>query len=276
MTEENPHKILLMERIHNGPTDFSLECQAEGCNWKIPTTPQFQHGARQAAQEHIDIWALRRTNEGNVKLIANLSAQRDTFQAAVKAATAANTELDAILWDASVETIPLSAGVGYLAAEYKELKELRRKLSEGELSDGYHTHNELYAHRRLLTLHAVHAWLAAGYQVVKSWNHSDGQPAFGGGWFIIVAQLPGKLQVSYHYEEEHWNLFDIPEADNAPEYDGHSADDVVSRLSHSSYEYADDMTALGRDSAILNALYAGGVDNWEGYELSLEEMDNAD
>lgn len=153
---------------------------------------------------------------------------------------------------------------------------LTKALQDGELSDGYHTHNELYEHRMMLSLHAVHAWLAAGYPVVKSWRHSDGELCFGGGWFIVVAKLPLQGQVSYHYQEEHWGLFDIPEAETPPEYDGHTPADVTHRLKASSYIFADNMAELRQDSAKLNALYAGGVDNWEGYELSLEEMENAD
>jgi len=157
-----------------------------------------------------------------------------------------------------------------------ELAELKQKLADGEASDGYHTHNELYAHRMMLTLHVVHAWRAAGYTVVKSWNHSDGTPAFGGGWFIIVAQLPMQSQVSYHYQAEHWDLFNIPEVHTPPKYDGHTPDDVVTRLSRTSYLFADEMTDLSSDSETLQALYAGGVDNWEGYESSLKEMSSSD
>jgi hypothetical protein len=157
-----------------------------------------------------------------------------------------------------------------------EIAEMKRQLAAGDASDGHHTHNELYAHRRMLTLHAVHAWLAAGYPVVKSWKHSDGEPCFGGGWFIIVAILPLKTQVSYHYQAEHWDLFDIPEAQTPPEYDGHTPEEVVSRLSSTSYAFADDMTALSRDSAKLNSLYAWGVDNWVGYEDAMEDVDKDD
>lgn len=155
-----------------------------------------------------------------------------------------------------------------------EIAEMKRQLAAGEASDGFHTHAELYDHRRVLTLHAVHAWLAAGYTVVKSWKHSDGELCFGGGWFIIVAILPNKTQVSYHYQAEHWDLFDIPNVLTPPEYDGHTPEDVVSRLSSVSYAFANDMDELRRDSAKLNALEAMGVDNWEGYEIALEEMED--
>lgn len=98
----------------------------------------------------------------------------------------------------------------------------------GELSDGYHTFNELYEYRMLYNAHAAHGWLAAGIPVVKSWRHHDGEKCFGGGWFIVVAELPTG-QVSNHYAAEHWHLFDVPEG-VPPAYDGHSPSDVAQRL----------------------------------------------
>jgi hypothetical protein len=251
VTEENPHKIRLWTELSSGTDDqHTLECAAEGCNWKIPTNTRYQEGARLAAQEHIDMWSLRQANAGHAALIAKLGKEKAELIEALNKADEKWKE-----WN-------------------NRLTDFMAKLGEGEMTDGYHTHNELYAHRRLLTLHAVHAWLAAGYQVVKSWKHSDGKLCFGGGWFIIVANLPIQGQVSYHYQAEHWDLFDIPTADTPPEYDGHEPMDVLNRLNASSSRFADDMTGLRRDSDILNALYAGGVDNWQGYEIALEEMEN--
>jgi hypothetical protein len=102
-------------------------------------------------------------------------------------------------------------------------------LSAGEASDGYHTHKELYEYRMLYNAHAVHGWLAAGIPVVKAWRHSDGEPCFGGGWFIVVAELPSG-QVSNHYKEEHWDMFDVPEVELPPTYDGHTPKDATTRL----------------------------------------------
>ena len=46
---------------------------------------------------------------------------------------------------------------------------------------------------------------------------------------IVMAELPTG-QISYHYEEEYWNLFSIPERPVSGEYDGHDSHDVVARL----------------------------------------------
>lgn len=99
----------------------------------------------------------------------------------------------------------------------------------GQISDGYHTFDELYEYRMLYNSHAATGWLAAGYPVVKSWRHSDGELCFGGGWFIVTAELPSG-QVSNHYAAKHWELFDVPEVDLPPKYDGHTPQDVARRL----------------------------------------------
>lgn len=99
----------------------------------------------------------------------------------------------------------------------------------GQISDGYHTFDELYEYRMLYNAHAARGWHEADIVVVKSWNHADGTPCFGGGWFIVTAQLPTG-QVSNHYQAEHWDLFDIPDVDLAPEWDGHTPQDAATRL----------------------------------------------
>ena len=101
----------------------------------------------------------------------------------------------------------------------------------GNLSDGYHTFNELYEIRKAYNAALFNAWFAMGYyNVHKSVRHHDGEYCFGGGWFIVVAVLPTG-QISNHYELKDWNLFKIPAKDKALfEYDGHNFFDVISRL----------------------------------------------
>ena len=110
-----------------------------------------------------------------------------------------------------------------------ELDALRVDLADGNASDGHHTHRELYDYRMLYNAHAALGWLAAGIPVVKSRKHSDGEACFGGGWFIVTATLPTG-QVSNHYSDEHWGLFNIPEVDLPPEWDGHAPSDAAKRL----------------------------------------------
>ena len=100
----------------------------------------------------------------------------------------------------------------------------------GEMSDGYHSFNELYDFRLLYNAALFNEWADSDkYHVVKSKRHSDGKECFGGGWFIVTAQLPTG-QISNHYRLDAWDLFRCEEVENAPEWDGHTPDDVRDRL----------------------------------------------
>ena len=88
-------------------------------------------------------------------------------------------------------------------------------------SDGHHTFEELYYYRMLYNAQAVLAWLANGIKVEKSWNHHDGEPCFGGGMFVVQAELPTG-QVSNHYKAEYWDLFSVPAVELPAVYDGHT------------------------------------------------------
>lgn len=126
---------------------------------------------------------------------------------------------------------------------------------KGSVSDGYHTFDELYEFRKVYNAALFNEWaiesrgnkvLREGhnnsgfgfdeikyipkYNVHKSWKHHDGELCFGGGWFIVVAQLPTG-QISNHYKAEDWDLFKVPEVEKALfEFDGHIGKDVVERL----------------------------------------------
>lgn len=60
-------------------------------------------------------------------------------------------------------------------------------------------------------------------------KHSDGSECFGGGWFIVMAELPTG-QISNHYELKYWDLFQIPQEETGFEYDGHTAAEALERL----------------------------------------------
>lgn len=100
----------------------------------------------------------------------------------------------------------------------------------GEVSDGYHTFNELYDFRMIYNAGFFNFLHKEGkVKVIKSRKHHDGHDCFGGGWFIVQAELPTG-QISNHYEDKYWDMFKIPEMEIGLEYDGHSPDDVRSRL----------------------------------------------
>lgn len=105
----------------------------------------------------------------------------------------------------------------------KEADEYLTLLNTGEISDGYHTFNELYDHRialfSLICLHNLHcAW--------KSRLHPDGTKF--DGWFI--AGIQWEKPITYHIPNDMWDHFVIREVPLAPVWDGHNAADVVERL----------------------------------------------
>jgi hypothetical protein len=103
------------------------------------------------------------------------------------------------------------------------------KTDIGEISDGYHTFNELYHYRALL--HA--AWINSErfLKQHKSRKHSDGKFCFDadGEWFVVVIELPTG-QFTNHYHSDYWDLFNIPEQETADEWDGHTSREAAERL----------------------------------------------
>lgn len=95
----------------------------------------------------------------------------------------------------------------------------------GKISDGFHTFDELYAHRIILFMclmkfNKLISW--------KSKKQNDGSSEEG--WFLVGMDLPNG-QVSYHIPERFWDdLIDIPEKETAPFFDGYSSVDVLKRL----------------------------------------------
>ena len=96
----------------------------------------------------------------------------------------------------------------------------------GDLSDGYHTFNELYHHRAVLfsvicNSHKDLAW--------KSKLHDTGD--MYDGMFIVGIETP-EGQATYHYDiDPYWDMFDVKELPNAPEWDGHSPEEAIRRIS---------------------------------------------
>ena len=92
----------------------------------------------------------------------------------------------------------------------------------GDFSDGYHTFNDLYTQRAVLFATIVNQNLDKAW---KSHKHEDGEPCFGGGWFIVAVDTP-KGSYSYHYEDKYWDIFKCVELPVAKHRDGHTDKDV--------------------------------------------------
>ena len=95
----------------------------------------------------------------------------------------------------------------------------------GELSDGYHTFNELYHHRAILfsvvcNLFPDKAW--------KSKLHDTGD--MYEGMFIVGIETPTG-QATYHYDiDPYWDIFKVKELEKAPKWDGHTPSEAIERI----------------------------------------------
>ena len=117
---------------------------------------------------------------------------------------------------------------GYEEELYAIIDSLQQEqVDMGEVSDGYHTFNELYYYRMLYN--AAFFNLLPKWWVHKSKRHHTGEECFGGGWFIVMAELPTG-QISNHYELKDWDLFQVPEKEIADEWDGHTPQEAAERI----------------------------------------------
>jgi hypothetical protein len=113
-----------------------------------------------------------------------------------------------------------------------------------DVSDGYHTFEELYEHRNRLFLALVKIYdnyitpLGCNVKCWKSKLHHDN--TMFDGFFIlgmIVTRPPFEThknpevsQISYHLPIKYWHLAKVVELERAPVWDGHTSNDVLERL----------------------------------------------
>lgn len=106
-----------------------------------------------------------------------------------------------------------------------------------EASDGYHTFEELYDHRITLFI-ALGRYLASFCTALvlpedlRPWRSKvNGDGSTWEGWFVMgIGKEKGK-QITYHLPLSRWEETDFAETlDQAPEFDGHTSEDVLERL----------------------------------------------
>lgn len=96
----------------------------------------------------------------------------------------------------------------------------------GNLSDGYHTFNELYHHRAILFSVICNSMPEKAW---KSKLHDTGD--MYEGMFIVGIETP-EGQATYHYDiEPYWDMFKVKELEKAPNWDGHTPQDAIERIS---------------------------------------------
>jgi hypothetical protein len=105
-----------------------------------------------------------------------------------------------------------------------------------DISDGYHTFGELYAHRielhislcRELSRNPAYQY-GAKSEIWRTRVHSDGS-SFD-GWFVLGIGKQRGEQITYHLPDDRWEHTEFAQTlDRAPEFDGHTSADVLARL----------------------------------------------
>lgn len=108
----------------------------------------------------------------------------------------------------------------------------------GEVSDGFHTFNELYHHRAVLFS------VICNSMPDKSWKsklHSTGD--MFPGMFVVGISTP-EGYATYHFDiEPYWDLFKVQELAMAPEWDGHTSEDAINRISKLQFNSVDKITS---------------------------------
>lgn len=98
----------------------------------------------------------------------------------------------------------------------------------GKVTDGYHTFDSLYAHRRALTAVLVKAYPSLSW---RSKRHFPTDGYIFDGYFIVGMDLPDIGQISYHYKLNDWDRFNgVKELPHAPQWDGHTPETTIERL----------------------------------------------
>lgn len=122
--------------------------------------------------------------------------------------------------------IALPAGAGMSLTPEQASFNLPEGISTGQISDGYHTFDELYAHRvrlfsALMRAHPDKSWW--------SFKHHDG--SVWDGWIIAGIDTPAG-PATYHLPVSEIEFFNegVRQLRRGKEWDGHTSDDVLERL----------------------------------------------
>ena len=94
------------------------------------------------------------------------------------------------------------------------------KIVNGDMSDGYHTFDELYEHRCLLFIN-----LCVNHHPYETYWKADHYE----GWDCLYLEL-GVGQISYHVPNKYRYMYESLNRDDEHEYDGHTSKDVIQRL----------------------------------------------
>lgn len=93
------------------------------------------------------------------------------------------------------------------------------EIVNGDISDGYHTFDELYDHRCLLFIN-----LCLAFKELAFWR-----PGYS-GWPLLGLGGGAAKQITYHVPEKFLPLFKDHIKKGGPDWDKHTSGDVLQRL----------------------------------------------
>lgn len=116
---------------------------------------------------------------------------------------------------------------GFKRLKFQSLQMVEESNNDmGNVSDGYHTFNELYHHRAVLFSVICSQFKDLAW---KSKKHDDG--SMFDNMFIVGINTP-EGQATYHYDvDPYWDMFDVKELEYAPKWDGHTPEEAIQRIS---------------------------------------------
>ena len=122
-----------------------------------------------------------------------------------------------------VDTGNAIAKINELIADLPSMEEANK------VFDGYHTFGEVYQHRVVLYLTLCKFLEKQDYYVWRSKLHDD--KSCIEGYFLLGVNTKDGEQITYHIRNHHWDSADFADTlDIAPKYDGHTSQDVVTRI----------------------------------------------
>ena len=111
----------------------------------------------------------------------------------------------------------------------------------GDLSDGWHTFNDLYHQRCILFAVLVGLFPDLSW---KTKRHDNGELCHDGKNFLVCIETP-EGPYSYHYPLKDWDKFKCVEIDKALPFDGHTDKDVGRLLSLIGFNPKTDLPKFG-------------------------------
>ena len=110
----------------------------------------------------------------------------------------------------------------------RDILSLKEKgISTKNISDGYHTFEELYYQRTILLSIICNTNPNISWKSKKHFDEEN-DPMFE-GCFIIGINTPTG-EATYHIKLKYWEMFNIPELERAPKYEQYDSDVVIERV----------------------------------------------